>query len=162
MSTEAEIYRLLQEIPDPEIPVINIDELGVIRGVKISEQEVEVIITPTYTGCPAMKMIENEIIQKLRDHGMEQVKVTTILSPAWTTDWIGEEAREKLRVYGISPPEHSTVSKAVLMGQAVRIVQCPRCHSKQTKMINQFGSTPCKALYRCDDCLEAFDYFKCI
>ncbi len=162
MKTLSEIYSLLREIPDPEIPVINIDELGVIRDVKISDSNVEIIITPTYTGCPAMKMIEDEIITKLNENGCKNVKVTTVLSPAWTTDWIGETAREKLRVYGISPPEHSTVSKAILMGKEARLVRCPRCSSMHTLMINQFGSTPCKALYKCEDCLEAFDYFKCI
>ena len=162
MRSKEEILTLLRQIPDPEIPVINIDELGVVRDIIINEDRIEVVITPTYTGCPAMKMIEDEIIQKLKGNNFSKIKVTTVLTPAWTTDWIGEEAKEKLRRYGISPPEHSTVSKAILMGKEPRMVKCPRCNSSSTKMINQFGSTPCKALYKCEDCLEAFDYFKCI
>lgn len=162
MPDKESIQKWLREIPDPEIPVINLEELGVIRDIIIQGEKVEVVITPTYTGCPAMKVMEEDIIKKLQEHRIKEVKVSTVLSPAWTTDWIGEEAREKLRKYGISPPEHSTVNKAVLMGKAERIVRCPRCNSTHSKMINQFGSTPCKALYKCEDCLEAFDYFKCI
>ncbi|MBI3502694.1 MAG: phenylacetate-CoA oxygenase subunit PaaJ [Bacteroidetes bacterium] len=143
-----EILNLLSEIPDPEIPVINIHELGVLRDVIVNEKEVEIIITPTYSGCPAMKQIENDIVSKLKENGIENVKVKSIFSPAWTTDWITDEAKEKLRKFGIAPPTQ-------------RKVKCPHCNSENTEVISQFGSTACKALYRCNDCKEPFDYFKC-
>ncbi len=162
--TEAEhkVMRILSEIPDPEIPVITIEELGVIRTVNvISPTHVEVNITPTYSGCPAMKQMEDDIISKLRANGFETVKVNTVFSPPWTTDWISDFAKEKLRNYGIAPPEHTTQDKNWLMGIEKNIT-CPRCKSKNTKLISQFGSTACKALHQCQDCLEPFDYFKCI
>ena len=156
INTQA-IWEALAEIPDPEIPVINIIELGVVRDVKTNGQGVEVIITPTYSGCPAMQMIETDIVKHLREKGYDVV-VTTVLSPAWTTDWITEEAREKLRQFGIAPPEKPTADKNVLGGTPKA---CPHCSSQNTELVSQFGSTPCKALYKCLDCLEPFDYFKC-
>jgi len=153
------LWEHLAEIPDPEIPVINIIELGVVRQVKIDGEAVEVVITPTYSGCPAMKMIEEDIATHLKEKGIENIMVTTVLAPAWTTDWITEEAREKLRGYGIAPPEKPSHDKNVLISGEPRT--CPRCSSTQTKIISQFGSTPCKALYKCAECLEPFDYFKC-
>lgn len=151
----------LHEIPDPEIPVIDIVELGVIREINALEESIEVTITPTYSGCPAMKQMEDDIKKKLSEKGYKEVKIRTIFNPPWTTDWITEEAKEKLNKYGIAPPEHSSIDKAVLLGKE-RIVKCPRCASTNTKIISQFGSTACKALYQCNDCLEPFDYFKCI
>lgn len=151
----------LHEIPDPEIPVIDIVELGVIREINALEESIEVTITPTYSGCPAMKQMEDDIKKKLSEKGYKEVKIKTIFNPPWTTDWITEEAKEKLNKYGIAPPEHSSIDKAVLLGKE-RIVKCPRCASTNTKIISQFGSTACKALYQCNDCLEPFDYFKCI
>ncbi len=151
----------LHEIPDPEIPVIDIVELGVIREINASIDSIEVTITPTYSGCPAMKQMEDDIKKKLSEKGYKEVKIKTIFNPPWTTDWITEEAKDKLNKYGIAPPEHSSIDKAVLLGKE-RIVKCPRCASTKTKIISQFGSTACKALYQCSECLEPFDYFKCI
>ncbi len=159
--SQEQIFKLLSEIPDPEIPVINIIELGILREVKFVDEVCIVVITPTYTGCPAMKVIEDDIRIKLKEIGIEQVKVELVLSPAWTTDWISDVAKEKLRAYGIAPPDHSSVDKKVLLGKA-RDLKCPLCGSIHTEMISQFGSTACKALFRCLDCKEPFDYFKCL
>ncbi len=155
------ILLLLSQIPDPEIPVITITELGVIRDVLFNADEIEIKITPTYSGCPAMKQMEDDIKSTLKKNGFEKIKLTTVYSPPWTTDWLSAEAKEKLRAYGIAPPEHSTQDKSWLSGKH-KTVHCPRCKSSHTKLISQFGSTACKALYQCKDCLEPFDYFKCI
>ena len=159
--SQEQIFKLLSEIPDPEIPVINIIELGILREVKFENELCIVVITPTYTGCPAMKVIEDDIRIKLKEIGIDKVKVELVLSPAWTTDWISGVAKEKLRAYGIAPPDHSSVDKKVLLGKA-RDLKCPLCGSIHTEMISQFGSTACKALFRCLDCKEPFDYFKCL
>ncbi len=159
--SQEQIFKLLSEIPDPEIPVINIIELGILREVKFENELCIVVITPTYTGCPAMKVIEDDIRIKLKEIGIDKVKVELVLSPAWTTDWISDVAKEKLRAYGIAPPDHSSVDKKVLLGKA-RDLKCPLCGSIHTEMISQFGSTACKALFRCLDCKEPFDYFKCL
>jgi ring-1,2-phenylacetyl-CoA epoxidase subunit PaaD len=159
--SQEQIFKLLSEIPDPEIPVINIIELGILREVKFVDDTCVVVITPTYTGCPAMKVIEDDIRIKLKEIGIDKVKVELVLSPAWTTDWISDVAKEKLRAYGIAPPDHSSVDKKVLLGKA-RDLKCPLCSSIHTEMISQFGSTACKSLYRCLDCKEPFDYFKCL
>ena len=161
MLSKEKIIELISEIPDPEIPVITIAELGVIRDVIVEGENVEVKITPTYSGCPAMKQMEDDIRSTLLQNGITNLKVTLVYSPAWTTDWIPEEAKEKLRVYGIAPPEKTTEDKSWLTGKS-KIILCPRCKSQNTKLISQFGSTACKALYQCQDCLEPFDYFKCI
>ncbi len=162
MQTKENIYSLLSEIPDPEIPVISIVELGVIRDVKFSDNKnIEVTITPTYSGCPAMKQMEDDVKKKLTDNGFENVKINTVYNPAWTTDWLSAEAKLKLQKYGIAPPEESTNDKSFLTGKTKNIT-CPRCKSTNTHLVSQFGSTACKALYKCNDCLEAFDYFKCI
>ncbi len=161
MQSKESIFSLLSEIPDPEIPVISIVELGVIRDVIISRKDIEVIITPTYSGCPAMKQMEDDVRKKMQEQGFENIKITTVYNPAWTTDWLSEEAKLKLQKYGIAPPEESTTDKSFLTGK-LKHVTCPRCKSKNTVMISQFGSTACKALYKCNECLEVFDYFKCI
>ena len=161
MTSESEIWALLSEIPDPEIPVISIVELGVVRKVTVNGTSVHVTITPTYSGCPAMKQMEDDVKQKLADKGFETIEVTMTYSPAWTTDWLSEEAKLKLQSYGIAPPEESTSDKSFISGKP-KTVTCPRCKSKHTSLISQFGSTACKALYQCKDCLEPFDYFKCI
>jgi ring-1,2-phenylacetyl-CoA epoxidase subunit PaaD len=161
MQSKESIFSLLSEIPDPEIPVISIVELGVIRDVIISEKDIEVIITPTYSGCPAMKQMEDDVRKKMQEQGFENIKITTVYNPAWTTDWLSDEAKLKLQKYGIAPPEESTTDKSFLTGKP-KNVTCPRCKSKNTVMISQFGSTACKALYKCNECLEVFDYFKCI
>ncbi len=162
MKTVEDIYSLLSEIPDPEIPVISIVELGVIREVKMENQKsVEVSITPTYSGCPAMKQMEDDVRKKLQEAGYEKISIKMVYSPAWTTDWLSDEAKRKLQEYGIAPPEQSTGDKSFITGQP-KSVTCPRCKSKNSIMISQFGSTACKALYKCNECLETFDYFKCI
>ncbi|MFT4663221.1 MAG: ring-1,2-phenylacetyl-CoA epoxidase subunit PaaD [Polaribacter sp.] len=158
--TKENILQILQEVPDPEIPVLTIEDLGIIRDVKIGEKEhIEVIITPTYSGCPAMDMIEVNIKSALQSAGYNNILVTTVLAPAWTTDWLTEEGKRKLKAYGIAPPI-GTVNKAALLGEEANI-ECPQCGSTNTKIISQFGSTACKSLFKCLDCLEPFDYFKC-
>lgn len=159
--SEADIWGWMAEVSDPEIPVLNIVELGIVRQISIELDKVHIIITPTYSGCPAMRTIEEDIDEILKEKGVLNSEITTILSPAWTTDWMTDEAREKLRLEGIAPPQKGSADKGLLMGR-LRDVKCPRCASSQTKMISQFGSTACKALYRCESCLEPFDYFKCI
>ena len=157
-----DIWNFISTIPDPEIPVITIEELGVLRDVEITPTKVVVTITPTYTGCPAMKMFEDDIISTLKKHSIDNVEIKMIYSPAWTTDWMTNEAKEKLRVYGIAPPIDGTADKGVLFENGPKVVVCPKCKSENTTLKSQFGSTACKALYTCDDCLEPFDYFKCI
>lgn len=160
--TREHIYDVLSEIPDPEIPVISITDLGVIRDVKITgDSSIELRITPTYSGCPAMQQIEADVRKKLKENGFEDITIQTIYSPPWTTDWINDAAKDRLREYGIAPPEHTTEDKSWLTGKE-KTIRCPRCKSNHTKLISQFGSTACKALYQCQDCLEPFDYFKCI
>ncbi|MFT5646994.1 MAG: ring-1,2-phenylacetyl-CoA epoxidase subunit PaaD [Aureispira sp.] len=155
------IWTLLEQVSDPEIPVLTVIDMGVIRSVKEDEEgTVEVVITPTYSGCPAMDMIEVEIRAVLQENGYDNILVKTVLSPAWTTEWMSESGKKKLRKYGIAPPEGSTIDKNVLFGDAKKI-ECPRCSSRNTEMLSQFGSTACKALYQCSDCKEPFDYFKC-
>lgn len=149
---ESYIFDLLATISDPEIPVLSVIDLGIIRQVKVDNKNVEVVITPTYSGCPAMDMIATLIKMELSAAGYFPT-ITTILSPAWTTDWITEEGKKKLNAYGIAPPPHSS--------QKNTSVSCPQCGSENTMMISEFGSTACKALYKCEDCKECFDLFKC-
>lgn len=160
--TETQIWEFLSEIPDPEIPVISVTELGVVRKVQVLTSNVVITITPTYTGCPAMKAFEDDIISTLNLKGLKNVEIKLVYSPAWTTAWMSDEAREKLRKYGIAPPVKGTEDKGVLFESGAKIVKCPRCKSENTNLKSQFGSTACKALYQCEDCLEPFDYFKCI
>jgi len=160
--TEDQVWEFLSEIPDPEIPVITIIELGVVRNVELTAEKAIITITPTYTGCPAMKMFEDEIVKKLTSEGIENVEIKMVYSPAWTTAWMSDEARQKLKKYGIAPPVKGTEDKGVLFEAGPKEVQCPRCDSKNTKLTSQFGSTACKAMYTCKDCLEPFEYFKCI
>ena len=161
MMSSEEIYNLISEIPDPEIPVINIVELGVLRKVEVSNSEVVIYITPTYSGCPAMKQMEDDIVKLLNNKGFKKVVVKTVYQPPWTTDWISKEARLKLFEYGIAPPLKTSQDKSLLYSIGKKI-KCPRCKSSDTDLISQFGSTACKALYRCNACLEPFDYFKCL
>lgn len=160
MVSEKKIWEYLEEVSDPEIPVLTIVDLGVVREVNIQEDNYNIVITPTYSGCPAMKVIEEDIIQKLNEKGIKNVTVDLVLSPAWTTDWLTESGKNKLREYGIAPPENE-VDKSVLFAEPT-IVPCPKCGSKNTTMVSQFGSTACKAHYNCKNCLEPFDYFKCL
>ena len=145
-------------VVDPEIPVLTIADLGVLREVDVTDGRVDVAITPTYSGCPAMNMIALEIELALRRAGFDDAKVRTVLSPAWTTDWMSEEGRRKLKDYGIAPPLPAS-SRRALFG--VQQVQCPQCGSTNTEVLSEFGSTSCKALWRCKSCREPFDYFKC-
>ena len=159
-STVAEIWSWLGEIPDPEIPVISLVDLGIIRDVAWAGDTLEVTVTPTYSGCPATGVINFEIERGLREHGIEKLRLKRQLSPAWTTAWISAEGRAKLRDYGIAPPVEGTAACAGALRPLE--VSCPRCGSLRTERISQFGSTPCKAHFRCTDCLEPFDYFKSI
>lgn len=154
------IWKYLEEVADPEIPVLSIIDLGVVREVEVIENQCQITITPTYSGCPAMKHIENQIIEMLTSKGVSSVHVKHVLSPAWTTDWISESGRKKLLEYGIAPPVDE-VDKSILFADAPK-VNCPRCRSGSTRMVSLFGSTACKAQYQCKDCLEPFDYFKCL
>lgn len=156
-----DIWRLLEEVSDPEIPALNVVEMGIVRKVAIHDGKLEVTITPTYSGCPAMRTIEEDIEEVLKEKFIGNYHITTALSPAWTTDWMTDEARQKLTKEGIAPPQIGSADKALIMGR-LRDVKCPRCSSHDTHMISQFGSTACKSLYKCNDCLEPFDYFKCI
>jgi ring-1,2-phenylacetyl-CoA epoxidase subunit PaaD len=145
-------------VVDPEIPVLTIADLGVLREVMVTGDVVEVAITPTYSGCPAMNMIALEIELALERAGFVKPKIRTVLSPAWTTDWMSEDGRRKLREYGIAPPQ-AAGSRRALFG--VQEVACPQCGSSDTELLSEFGSTSCKALWRCKACREPFDYFKC-
>jgi ring-1,2-phenylacetyl-CoA epoxidase subunit PaaD len=146
------------QVVDPEIPVLTIADLGVLRDVTVSDGHVEVSITPTYSGCPAMNMIALEIGLALEREGIREPQIRTVLSPAWTTDWMSDEGRRKLREYGIAPPE-TTGGRRALFGE--QRVACPQCGSSNTELLSEFGSTSCKALWRCKSCREPFDYFKC-
>ena len=149
----------LSQVPDPEIPVLTITDLGIVRDVTVNG-DVVVALTPTYTGCPATEVIEQSVVSALKEHGVADVKIDRVLSPPWTTDWISAEGRDKLREYGIAPPETGGSKRELLYGE--RSIACPRCNSMQTSLVSEFGSTACKASYKCDECLEPFEYFKCI
>ncbi|WP_340149604.1 1,2-phenylacetyl-CoA epoxidase subunit PaaD [uncultured Sneathiella sp.] len=153
-----EILDILDLVKDPEIPAVSVRDMGIIRRVEEAEDRLKIVITPTYSGCPAMEVIERDIATMLTLHGLNDFDVETEISPAWTTDWITEAGRQKLRDYGIAPPANR--GKAALMGQEA--VACPQCDSSNTDLVSEFGSTACKALYKCRDCLEPFDYFKCV
>jgi ring-1,2-phenylacetyl-CoA epoxidase subunit PaaD len=151
-------WNVAASVVDPEIPVLTIADLGVLRDVRVADGRVEVAITPTYSGCPAMNMIAIEIELALERAGIRNSKVRTVLSPAWTTDWMSDDGRRKLREYGIAPPQAAS-SRRALFG--VQQVECPQCGSADTELLSEFGSTSCKALWRCKSCREPFDYFKC-
>ncbi len=157
-----EIWKILDDVPDPEIPVISVVELGVVRNVEIDKNKVVVTITPTYTGCPAMNVFEEDIVKTLNEHGYSEVEIKTTYSPAWTTDWLSEEARRKLKEYGIAPPVQSSADKNSLFQDGEKQVPCPYCDASETKLTSQFGSTACKALYFCNACQQPFEYFKCL
>jgi ring-1,2-phenylacetyl-CoA epoxidase subunit PaaD len=156
----AAAYAAAASVCDPEVPVLTIADLGVLREVRMAGDEVEVIITPTYSGCPAMDMITVHVDLALEQAGFDKRKVTLSLSPAWTTDWMSEAGKTKLRDYGIAPPVGKAGGRGALFG--VDEVHCPHCGSANTDRISEFGSTACKALWRCKACAEPFDYFKCI
>ena len=149
--TSSQIWDWLESVPDPEIPVISVVDLGIIREVDVGENAVKVIITPTYSGCPAMSVIAMDIETELSKRGVNNLELETKIAPAWTTDWLSKKGRARLEKYGIAPPQAA--------GGPDR---CPHCQSVKVEKVSQFGSTPCKAQWRCQDCLEPFDYFKCI
>ena len=155
------IWKILKDIPDPEVPVLTVLDLGIVRNVLLNNNEIEVVITPTYSGCPAMDMIAMNIRMALLENGFKNVKITTVLSPAWTTDWMSEEGKRKLKEYGIAPPNPRQQVCNNDLFVPHEAVQCPHCNSYHTHRISEFGSTACKALYQCLDCKEPFDYFKC-
>ncbi|MDI9349606.1 MAG: phenylacetate-CoA oxygenase subunit PaaJ [Candidatus Symbiobacter sp.] len=150
------IWDILKTIPDPEIPVVSVVEMGMVRGVgyNAASDETEITITPTYSGCPAMAVIKENIRTALAGHGVHQIKITTKLAPAWTTDWLSTDTKQKLRDYGISPPPNSDSA-------AHAAIACPQCGSEATEMISRVAASPCQALYRCRACLEPFPHFKC-
>jgi len=154
-----QVFDWLSEVPDPEIPVLTITDLGIVRGIAVRD-EVVVELSPTYSGCPATEVIEQSVVDALHRHGVEDVRIRRVLSPPWTTDWISDEGRDKLREYGIAPPARSASKRELL--QKARAIACPRCASLATELVSEFGSTACKASYKCSDCLEPFEYFKCI
>lgn len=141
----------LDEVPDPEIPVISVMDLGIVRDVRWDGPTLRIAVTPTYSGCPATSVIAMDIETALRDHGIADLRIDTQLAPPWTTDWLSDKGRARLEDYGIAPPRAAGGPE-----------RCPRCHSQELERISQFGSTPCKAQWRCQSCLEPFDYFKCI
>ncbi len=153
-STKEEIWQIVARVADPEIPVLTIDDLGILRDVVMNNETIEIIITPTYNGCPAMDMISMNIKFALLEKGYQNIKITSVLSPAWTTDWMSEVGKKKLKEYGIAAPNKSFEIPA-------DGVECPQCNATNTQLISHFGSTACKALYQCKSCKEPFDYFKC-
>jgi len=160
-ATETTVWKILEAVADPEIPVLSVLDLGIVRRVQVSaEGEISISITPTYSGCPAVDVINMDIRLKLIEHGFRNVQIQQQLSPAWTTDWMTERGKEKLKAYGIAPPNAKPQFCSTELF-AEEAVQCPRCHSYHTQVISQFGSTACKSMHRCLNCKEAFDHFKC-
>lgn len=166
-ASEHQVWQWLATVPDPEIPVLSVVDLGIVRGVHwdegVTPARLIVTVTPTYSGCPATEVIAQTIRETLEHEGVVDTVIETRLAPAWTTDWLSPAAKEKLRTYGIAPPAEQAIDISALSRRprAAPTVRCPRCGSDQTELTSQFGSTPCKALYRCRSCQEPFDYFKC-
>lgn len=159
LTDRAHLWKLAATVVDPEIPVLTIEDLGILRDVEVGADGVTVTITPTYSGCPAMDAIRDDLLSAFRREGIQDVAVRMVLSPAWTTDWMSEDGKRKLAEYGIAPPSgHSTASRGPI--SLTLATRCPRCGSADTVEISRFGSTSCKALYECRACLEPFDYFK--
>jgi ring-1,2-phenylacetyl-CoA epoxidase subunit PaaD len=160
MLTDAQAWRVLQQVSDPEIPVISVCDLGIVREVRATPDRVTVVLTPTYSGCPATEMIEASIRAALLDAGAQTVNLEKRLSPAWTTDWIAPAAAETLRASGIVPPHPANLGDVSVLRFVPPAISCPRCGSQATERVSQFGSTACKALYRCVSCREPFEYIK--
>lgn len=158
--TESTALEALASVMDPEVPVLSVVELGIIREVSVVGDSVTVTVTPTYSGCPAMRVIEDEITAALEASGFPKVEIKTVYAPAWTTDWIAEPAREKLRAYGIAPPANVEAEQLVPLGRVVRTVACPNCGSSNTSLKSEFGATSCKSLHVCLSCREPFEHFK--
>lgn len=163
----AEIWNILDMVTDPEVPVLTVVDLGIIRNVQLIEPPdgekavVVITITPTYSGCPAMDVISMNIRMAMIENGFAKIEIKTVLSPAWTTDWMSESGKKKLKAYGIAPPKPMHSVCAPVNFQEEEAIECPHCNSFNTRLISRFGSTACKALYQCEDCKEPFDYFKC-
>jgi ring-1,2-phenylacetyl-CoA epoxidase subunit PaaD len=157
VSAESKLRATVGAVPDPEIPVLTLDDLGIVRDLRVDGESVVVAITPTYSGCPALDPIREDVERAVRAHGYEDVQVRTELSPAWTTDWMSAEGRRKLRAYGIAPPAGPAGMGCPLVDAEVA---CPRCGSTRTRQISRFGATPCQAHFACEDCEEPFDHFK--
>ncbi len=155
------VWSLLEEVMDPEVPVLSVTDLGIVRDVKRIGEGIEVSITPTYSGCPAMDVISQSIKMTLLSHGFQNVQIKQVVSPAWTTEWMSEAGKQKLKAYGIAPPNPRQQVCDDSLFAPHEAVQCPRCDSFHTHRVSEFGSTACKALYQCDDCKEPFEYFKC-
>lgn len=166
LPSSEQVWRWLDDVPDPEIPAVSVVELGIVRDVSFADRAGQraciVTVTPTYSGCPATELIAASIREALLAHGLQQVELRTQLSPAWTTAWLSDSARQKLNVHGIAPPAEQPIdaSRILRRGRRPVPVSCPHCGSQSTQPISEFGSTPCKALWRCQDCLEPFEYFK--
>ncbi len=158
----AQVWTWLEQVPDPEIPVISVVDLGIVRDVAWIDESCVITITPTYSGCPAMTVIRDEIERVLAAQGIGHVSVRTRLAPAWTTDWMSARGKASLSGYGIAPPAQQVIDISGISRKAspALVVACPHCGSRHTRLVSQFGSTACKALYRCGDCKEPFDYFK--
>lgn len=155
------IRTILDRVMDPEVPVLSVLDLGIVRDISVNEEKVTVTITPTYTGCPAMDVISMQIRMELMAAGVKEVEIKQVLSPAWTTDWMSDRGKRRLKEYGIAPPMPRQQVCSPTRFAAEEAIQCPHCSSYHTHRVSEFGSTACKALYQCDDCLEPFDYFKC-
>ena len=161
--TKDEIYERLRSVTDPEVPALTVLDLGIVRNVEVNEKNgspsAKITITPTYSGCPAMDVIAINIRMALLSHGVKHIDIESQLVPAWTTDWMSEEGKRKLKEYGIAPPKRRAENKLGLFEED--IVSCPRCNSEDTVLVSQFGATSCKALYKCNHCHEPFEHFKC-
>lgn len=155
------VWDLLEAVTDPEVPVLSILDLGIVRDVKVNNTTVDIVITPTYSGCPAMDVISMSIRMQLLSNGYKQVNISQVLSPAWTTDWMTEAGKAKLKAYGIAPPNPTQSVCSMELFAEDEAVQCPHCNSWNTRRLSEFGSTACKSLFQCNDCHEPFDYFKC-
>ncbi len=158
---QKKIWNILENVTDPEVPVLTIIDLGIVRNVLVEDNRTEITITPTYSGCPAMDMIATNIRMELLAAGYENINIKNVLSPAWTTDWMTETGKQKLKAYGIAPPAHKQQVCNNNLFAPNEAIQCPQCNSYHTQRISEFGSTACKSLYQCLDCKEPFDYFKC-
>lgn len=161
--TEKKFWKILETVMDPEVPVLSIVDLGIVRKIETesSSNKIKITITPTYTGCPAMDVISTSIRMCLLENGFNNVEIKNVLSPAWTTDWMSEAGKQKLKAYGIAPPNVKQQVCTTDLFQKEEAIQCPHCNSYHATLISYFGSTACKALYKCQDCKEPFDYFKC-